>query len=72
MLAHSFARYTYGQNLRKYTGWMEHEDDRIVYAPHTKAGYHIPWSRSAYRLAAGFGTWRGYRQGRRAGHLPAG
>jgi hypothetical protein len=70
LLAHSFAKYAYGQTLRKYTGWMENDGSRLVYAPHTAAGYHIPASRSAYRLAAGYGTWRGYLRARRAGFPP--
>ncbi|MFD0362282.1 hypothetical protein ACFQZZ_12615 [Nocardia sp. GCM10030253] len=70
LLAHSFARYTYGQNLRKYTGWLDNNGNRLVYAPHTASGYHIPSSRTAYRLAAGYGTWRGYLRARRAGFPP--
>ncbi|WP_024803422.1 hypothetical protein [Nocardia sp. BMG51109] len=70
LLAHSFARYTYGQNLRRYTGWLENLDGRITYAPHTAGGHYIPRSRTAYRLGAGYATWRGYLQGRRAGVVP--
>jgi hypothetical protein len=72
LTAHSFARYTYGQNQRKHTGWLEAEPAGrpIVYAPHTESGYWLPESRVAYRLGAGFVTRRGYRGGRRAGFLP--
>jgi hypothetical protein len=70
LLAHSFARYTYGQNQRKHTGWLEASGDRrLLYAPHTEAGYHLPRSRFLYRLAAGFVTRRGYRAARRAGFV---
>jgi hypothetical protein len=73
LLAHSFARYTYGQRQRKHTGWLEVAPygDKIVYAPHTASGYYLPWSRFAYRLAAGFATRRGYREAVRAGFAPA-
>jgi pyridoxamine 5'-phosphate oxidase-like protein len=70
LVAHDFARFTYGQRQRKHTGWLRAEPGRVVYAPHTEHGYYLPWSRTAYRLAAGFVTRRGYGQGRRTGFLP--
>lgn len=76
LLAHSFARYTYGQNQRKHTGWLEPDFEakpgtsQVLYAPHTKAGYRLPASRLLFRLASGAVTRRGYREGRRAGFLP--
>jgi hypothetical protein len=71
-VSHTFARYTYGQNQRKHTGWLEADPtaQRVVYSPLTQHGYHLPWSRTVYRLGAGFVTRRGYREGRRAGFLP--
>jgi hypothetical protein len=73
ILAHAFARHTYGQHQRKHTGWLESNptECRVLYAPHTESGYYLPWSRFAYRLAAGFVTRRGLRHARRAGFLPA-
>jgi hypothetical protein len=73
LTAHSFARYTFGQDQHKHTGWLESEPDegQIVYAPHTQAGYRLPRSRLLYRIGSGFVTRRGYRAGRRAGFLPA-
>src|SRR4051794_17272066 len=72
LLAHEFARYTAGQNLRKHTGWLEADPGAttVTYAPHTEAGYHMPWSMTVYRLAAGAGTRRGLRGARRAGFVP--
>jgi hypothetical protein len=72
LLAHQFARYTAGQNLRKHTGWLEADPGAttVTYAPHTEAGYHMPSSMTIYRLAAGAGTRRGYRGARRAGFVP--
>jgi hypothetical protein len=69
LLAHSFARYTAGQNQRKHTGWLEAEPgvSRVLYAPHTEAGYHMPASMLVYRLAAGAATRRGLRGSREAG-----
>jgi hypothetical protein len=70
LTAHSFARYTFGQNQRRHTGWLEAQPGSVVYAPHTEAGYRLPTSRLLYRTGAGFVTRRGYREARRAGFLP--
>jgi hypothetical protein len=70
LLAHSFARFTFGQNQRKHTGWLETEDGRLLYAPHTESGYHLPRSRFLYRAGAAFVTNRGLRDARRAGFVP--
>jgi hypothetical protein len=61
LTAHWFARYTFGQRLRKHTGWLEAdlEARRVVYAPHTETGYTLPRSKLLFRLAAGFVTRRG-------------
>jgi hypothetical protein len=69
LLAHSFARFTFGQNQRKHTGWLEAAGDRIVYAPHTESGYHLPRSRFLYRAGAAFVTNRGLREARRVGFV---
>jgi hypothetical protein len=71
LLAHSFARYTFGQNQRKHTGWMEGDprQRRAVYAPHTEGGYWLPASRPLYRLSAGVVTRRGLRAARDAGFV---
>jgi hypothetical protein len=74
LLAHEFARYTAGQNLRKHTGWLQAAEPgatTVTYAPHTEAGYHMPSSMTIYRLAAGAGTRRGLKGARRAGFVPA-
>jgi hypothetical protein len=68
LLAHSFARYTWGQNQHKHTGWLDAADE-VVYAPHTQAGYRLPESLLLYRLGSGFVTRRGVRAGSRAGVL---
>jgi hypothetical protein len=69
LLAHSFARYTFGQHQRKHTGWLEVEQGRVVYAPHTESGYHLPSSRFLYRAGAAYMTNRGLREARRAGFV---
>ena len=69
-VAHSFARYTYGQNQLKHTGWMESDGERVVYAPHTRAGYWFPASATLYRLVTGFVTHYRLRKARAAGFVP--
>jgi len=69
LLAHSFARFTFGQNQRKHTGWLERDGERIVYAPHSESGYHLPSSRFLYRAGAALVTNRGLREARRAGFI---
>ena len=71
LLAHSFARFTFGQNQRRHTGWLEVAagERRALFAPHTQSGYHLPRSRLLYRVGAGFVTRRGLRQALRAGFV---
>ncbi|WP_067654358.1 hypothetical protein [Nocardia harenae] len=70
LLAHSFARYTHGQNLRRYTGWFDAACGKNRYAPHTRAGFRIPASTTLFYLVTGAGAWRAYLRGRRAGMVP--
>jgi hypothetical protein len=73
LLAHSFARYTFGQHKRAHTGWVEAPEGSgpAVYAPHTESGYRFPESRLLFRLVSGAVTTAGVRRARRAGYLPA-
>jgi hypothetical protein len=72
LVAHSFARYTAGQNQRRHTGWLEADpgEQRVLYSPHTEHGYNMPASMFVYRLAAGAGTRAGLRGARKAGFVP--
>ena len=57
LCAHDFARYTYGQEQRRHTGWLEDG----VYAPHTATGYRLPESRIVFHVAGGALTRWGIR-----------
>jgi hypothetical protein len=61
----------WGMSIRVHTGWLEATpaERRVLYAPHTKAGYSFPPSTLLYRIAAGLGTRWGFRGARRAGLL---
>jgi len=65
--AHWFADFNVGQRQRIHTGWLESEGGRIVYAPHTRAGYYMPASKLVYKLAGGAVTNWGLRGARRRG-----
>jgi hypothetical protein len=73
LTAHRFSRYTWGQTLRKHTGWLEVNDptsSTASYAPHTYRGYSFPPSKLLFTIVAGAVTRLGVRQARRAGYLP--
>ena len=70
LTSHWFANYNVGQHQRVHTGWLESEGSRLVYAPHTKAGYYMPPSKLVYKIAAGGVTTWGLRAARRRGFMP--
>jgi nitroimidazol reductase NimA-like FMN-containing flavoprotein (pyridoxamine 5'-phosphate oxidase superfamily) len=70
LTAHWFAQYNIGQRQRIHTGWLESNGGRLVYAPHTKAGYYMPASTLVYKLAGGAVTLWGLRGARRRGFMP--
>lgn len=68
LMAHEFARYTFGQTLRRHTGWLDGGGGRLLYAPHTDTGYAFPESRALfYALAGGMTRWEMRRNGLEAG-----
>jgi hypothetical protein len=71
LTAHQFSRYTWGQTLRKHTGWLEAEPDSATatYAPHTYRGYSFPASKTLFTAVGGAATRLGVRQARRDGFL---
>ena len=56
-----------GQEQRIYTGWLEVDGDRAVYAPHTRAGYRLPASNALMMLGSGASTRLGIRKARERG-----
>ncbi len=47
LTAHEFMPRMIGQEQHIYTGWLDVDGDRAVYAPHTRAGYKLPASKIA-------------------------
>ena len=71
LTAHRFEPRMIGQEQRLYTGWLDVEGNRAVYAPHTRAGYRLPASKVAFTLGSGIVTRRGIRKARERGLAPA-
>jgi hypothetical protein len=54
LTSHQFQPRMIGQEQRVHTGWLESDgSDKVVYAPHTKAGYRLPPSKLAFTMASG-------------------
>ena len=67
LTGHAFRPRMIGQEQRVYTGWLEHEERRIRYSPHTKAGYALPASKALFVVGSAFATRTGMRKARAAG-----
>ena len=53
LTSHQFQPRMIGQEQRVHTGWLESDgSDKVVYAPHTKAGYRLPPSKLAFTMAS--------------------
>jgi hypothetical protein len=50
LTSHAFRPRMIGQEQRVHTGWLSVDDDGIVYAPHTRAGYRLPPSKLVYTI----------------------
>ena len=53
-----------------HTGWLEVDGTEAIYAPHTKAGYALPRSKTLMTLGSALGTQAGYRKARQLGLAP--
>ncbi len=67
LTAHRFEPRMVGQEQRIYTGWLDVEGDRAVYAPHTRAGYRLPASKALMTVGSGATTRMGIRKARERG-----
>ena len=56
-----------GQEQRVHTGWLDVDGESGTYAPHTKAGYALPRSKTLMTLASVVGMRLGYRKARQLG-----
>lgn len=51
LTSHWFQPRMIGQEQRIHTGWLSVDDKGIRYAPHTRAGYRLPPSKTLYMIA---------------------
>jgi hypothetical protein len=67
LTAHAFHRHMVGQEQRVHTGWLDVTGDEATYAPHTRAGYALPPSKTLMTIGSAIGTRMGYRKARKLG-----
>jgi hypothetical protein len=65
LLGHRYEPQLIGLETRQYTGWLEAEEGRGTYAPHTEAGYRAPANKTLLLLLNGLLAKRGVRAARR-------
>jgi nitroimidazol reductase NimA-like FMN-containing flavoprotein (pyridoxamine 5'-phosphate oxidase superfamily) len=67
MLGHSYEAQLIGLNTRQHTGWLEANDQRVVYAPHTETGYRTPPNKTLQMFLNGALAKQGVRQATKGG-----
>lgn len=70
LTSHAFEARMVGQEQRIHTGWLEVNDERATYAPHTRSGYKLPASQTLFTFGAGLGTRMGIGKARERGLAP--
>ena len=70
ILGHSYEPQLIGLNTRQHTGWLEVDDQRVVYAPHTETGYRTPPNKTLQLFLNGALAKRGVRQATKAARAP--
>jgi hypothetical protein len=66
MLAHDYRPKLIGLAARQHTGWMQVEDGRVLYAPHTSSAFRAPANKTLLLLGNGYLARRGLKKARQA------
>jgi hypothetical protein len=66
MLAHDYRPKLIGLAARQHTGWMQVEDGRVLYAPHTSSALRAPANKTLLLLGNGYLARRGLKKARQA------
>jgi hypothetical protein len=66
LLAHDYRAKLIGMAARQHTGWLEVDDERALYAPHTGSSFRAPPNKTLLLLGNGFLARRGLKRARRA------
>jgi nitroimidazol reductase NimA-like FMN-containing flavoprotein (pyridoxamine 5'-phosphate oxidase superfamily) len=64
VLGHSYGAQLIGLSTRQHTGWLEVDDNTVVYAPHTETGYRTPPNKTLQLLINGALAKQGVRTAR--------
>lgn len=70
ILGHSYEAQLIGLNTRQHTGWLEVDDQHVLYAPHTETGYRAPPNKTLLLLLNGALAKKGVRQAAKAASTP--
>jgi hypothetical protein len=65
-LAHDYKPKLIGLAARQHTGWLEVEDGRAMYAPHTSSAFRAPANKTLLLLGNGYLARRGLKKARAA------
>jgi Pyridoxamine 5'-phosphate oxidase len=66
MLAHDYKPKLIGLAARQHTGWLQVEDGRVLYAPHTSSAFRAPANKTLLLLGNGYLARRGLKKARQA------
>src|SRR3954469_6756984 len=66
LLAHDYKPKLIGLAARQHTGWLQVEDGRALYAPHTSSAFRAPAQKTLLLLGNGFLARQGLKKARRA------
>ncbi len=69
LLAHDYGPQAVGIAARQHTGWLDVDDGRAIYAPHTQQGFKAPSNKTLLLLGNGFLAKRGFKKAQREGTL---
>src|SRR3954467_16654 len=64
LLAHDYEPKLIGLAARQHTGWLEVEDGRALYAPHTSSAFRAPANKTLLLLGNGYLARRGLKKAR--------
>jgi hypothetical protein len=70
LLGHDYRPKLIGLTARQYTGWLEADGNRGLYAPHSETGFVAPPNKTLLLFGNGLQAKLGVRRARKAGTLP--
>jgi hypothetical protein len=71
LVGHAYRPQLIGLTARQHTGWLEADDGRALYAPHSETGFVAPPNKTLLLFFNGLQAKQGVRRARREGKLAA-